>query len=555
MRSNLPVSQREFEFPSDATLMSTTDIEGRITYANAAFVAVSGFEASELVGQPHNLVRHPDMPPEAFADMWATLQSGQSWTAVVKNRRKNGDHYWVRANATPITRQGRTTGYLSVRTRPGREEVAAAEAAYAQFREGTSRLCFSKGLLLPRAATARLLQLNRTLSVRWRLALPVTGLSLFHVAIAAAAGVNGVALAALVGAVAAASALALWALNAQMARPLERLRDRAQRTANGEVDHWTLDRTDDIGMAQRAVNQLGLMLRWITADVSQQVVTFEQASREIAQGNDDLSARTEQSAASLQQTASSMEQMSATVRHNADTCLQAAELATLASQAAQQGSASVAKVDQAMQGISESSHRIADILGVIDGIAFQTNLLALNAAVEAARAGEQGRGFAVVAGEVRALAQRSASAAREIKTLIAESGERIDAGAHDVTQANSAMQGIVHQIARVTELINEISAATAEQSQGIGQVNQAISQLDQSTQHNAALVEQSAAAAQSLRHQAELLVAAISVFRAGAGAETRRPPGPLSPEPAQSQPTAAASPTPGVASAVPGPQL
>jgi aerotaxis receptor len=554
LRSNLPVSQREFEFPPDATLMSTTDNGGRITYANAAFVAVSGFEASELIGKPHNLVRHPDMPPEAFADMWATLKGGESWTAVVKNRRKNGDHYWVRANVTPIMRQGRTVGYLSVRTRPGRDEVTAAEAAYALLRRAPRRHHFSKGLLLRRSATARLLQLNRTLSVRWRLALPVTGMSLLHVAIAAAAGVDGVALAALGGAVATASALALWALNAQIARPLERLRERAQRTANGEVDHWPLDRTDDIGMAQRAVHQLGLMLRWITADVSQQVVTFEQASREIAQGNDDLSARTEQSAASLQQTASSMEQMSATVRHNADTCLQAAELATLASHAAQQGSTSVAKVDQAMQGISESSHRIADILGVIDGIAFQTNLLALNAAVEAARAGEQGRGFAVVAGEVRALAQRSASAAREIESLIAESAGRVDAGARDVAQANSAMQGIVHQIARVTELINEIRTATAEQSQGIGQVNQAISQLDQSTQHNAALVEQSAAAAQSLRQQAELLVAAISVFRADTVPETGRPSGPPSPEPAPCQPTAAATSTPGVAAAVPGEQ-
>jgi aerotaxis receptor len=350
--------------------------------------------------------------------------------------------------------------------------------------------------------------------VCWRLRLPVLALAGGTLAAAAALGVAGSALAGLAGVVAAGTGLALWALQAQIATPLERVRAHAQRVANGETDGMLMDRVDEIGMTLRAVNQLGLMFRWIIADVAQQVVTFQQASSEIAQGNHDLSARTEQAAASLEETASSMEQMSATVRNNADTSQQAAELASSASGAAVQGQAAVARVHQTMQGITESSRRIADIIGVIDGIAFQTNILALNAAVEAARAGEHGRGFAVVAGEVRALAQRSAEAAKEIKTLIAVSSERVDEGAREVGAANQAMDEILGRVRHVQELIGAISAATREQTTGIGQVNQAVAHLDQSTQQNAALVEQSAAAAQSLRHQAEQLVGAVSVFTA-----------------------------------------
>jgi aerotaxis receptor len=234
---------------------------------------------------------------------------------------------------------------------------------------------------------------------------------------------------------------------------------------------------------------------------------------EIAQGNHDLSARTEQAASSVQQTASSMEQMTASVRSNADTSAQANALSGTARQAATAGGQAVSEVVATMGDISASSRRIADIIGVIDGIAFQTNILALNAAVEAARAGEQGRGFAVVAGEVRSLAQRSAEAAREIKSLIGASVERVEAGARTVNDAGRTMQDIVGQVSRVSDLIAAISGATAEQSAGITQVGQAIAHLDQVTQQNAALVEQSTAASESLQQQASRLVEAVSVFR------------------------------------------
>jgi methyl-accepting chemotaxis protein len=226
------------------------------------------------------------------------------------------------------------------------------------------------------------------------------------------------------------------------------------------------------------------------------------ASQQIAQGNQDLSGRTEQQASALQQTSATMEQLGTTVRHNADSARQANQLALGASSVAERGGQMVGQVVQTMKGINDSSRRIADIIGVIDGIAFQTNILALNAAVEAARAGEQGRGFAVVASEVRSLAKRSADAAREIKTLISASVERVEHGSEQVDQAGKTMTEIVAAIARVTAIVAEISSASAEQSTGVGQVSEAVQQMDQATQQNAALVEESAAAAESLQQQA-----------------------------------------------------
>ena len=517
MRVNEPVTQREFAFPEDATLMSTTDPSSRITYANQAFVDVSGFSREEIQGQPHNLVRHPDMPQEAFADMWATLKGGEPWTALVKNRRKNGDHYWVRANAVPVVREGRTVGYLSVRTQPSREEIAAAEPLYRDLHEGRAagrRL--HKGLLL-RGGLARLLSFTQTMSVRWRIragllaALPLVTATTW---LAGGAALGAAALAGLTGGTAVALGLVSWWLEAQVAGPLEQLRAQSLRVATGDtqdVEH--MNRVDEIGMTLRAVSQLGLMFRWLIDDVSRQVVTVQTAVSEIAQGNNDLSARTEQAASSVQQTASSMEQMTASVKNNASTAAQANALSGQARQAAAAGGQAVSEVNATMEQISASSKRIADITGVIDGIAFQTNILALNAAVEAARAGEHGRGFAVVAGEVRALAQRSAEAAREIKSLISSSVERVEAGARTVGDAGRAMHDIVSQVSSVSTLIAEISSATSEQSTGIAQVGQAVAHLDQVTQQNAALVEQSTAASESLRQQATRLVEAVSVFR------------------------------------------
>jgi methyl-accepting chemotaxis protein len=260
-------------------------------------------------------------------------------------------------------------------------------------------------------------------------------------------------------------------------------------------------------------------LRQTVGKVRNATDSITTASVEIASGNQDLSARTEQAASNLQQTAASMEELTSTVRHSADAARTANQLAESAASIARRGGTMVAEVVITMDQINQSSQKISEIIGVIDGIAFQTNILALNAAVEAARAGEQGRGFAVVAAEVRNLAQRSAEAAKEIKTLIGTSVDKVDAGTRLVADAGSTMDEIVASVQRVTDIMGEISSATAEQSQGIAQVNVAVTQLDQMTQQNAALVEQSAAAAESLKDQAASLTQVVRVFRlAGAAA-------------------------------------
>jgi len=513
MRINEPVTQHEYELSDGATLMSTTDPQSHVTYANDAFIEASGFTREEIQGQPHNIVRHPDMPAEAFADMWATLKGGEPWTALVKNRRKNGDHYWVRANAVPVVRDGRPVGYMSVRTKPTRDEVAGAEALYRDFREGRAAgRRFHKGLVV-RSGLGALLSLGQTLSVRGRIRLTLAAMALAFVVLGFVLnGATGALRGGLVGALAAVVVSAV--LERQIARPLEQLRRTALAVATGESrDAVHVNRADEIGITLRAVSQLGLMFRWLVDDVADQVLTVRSAASEIAQGNHDLSARTEQAAASVEQTASSMEQMTSTVKNSADTASQANDLAGTASGAAARGGEAMAQVVATMGDISTSSRRIADIIGTIDGIAFQTNILALNAAVEAARAGEQGRGFAVVAGEVRSLAQRSAEAAKEIKSLIGVSVEKVERGSGLVDSAGRTMEDIQAQVQRVSALIGEISAATREQSAGIGQVNQAIGHLDQITQQNAALVEQSAAASSGLQQQAGRLVEAVGVFR------------------------------------------
>jgi methyl-accepting chemotaxis protein len=310
-----------------------------------------------------------------------------------------------------------------------------------------------------------------------------------------------------------------WLLTNGIVVPLREAVSVARRVAAGDLTaHIDDSAKDETGQLLSALKEMNTSLVGIVSEVRQGTDHITTSSSEIAQGNQDLSRRTEQQASALEETASSMEELTSTVKHNADNARQANQLAASAAQVAVKGGQVVAQVVGTMDSINQSSSKIVDIIAVIDGIAFQTNILALNAAVEAARAGEQGRGFAVVATEVRNLAQRSAAAAKEIKALIGDSVEKVNLGSKLVADAGTTMNEIVSSVHRVSDMISEITAASTEQSAGINEVNHAIGSMDAVTQQNAALVEEAAAAAESMQQQAAALAQAVSVFKLGDGA-------------------------------------
>ena len=519
MRINLPVTQQNFDYSGDELLVSSTNTKGEITHCNPAFVRVSGYGYDELIGQPHNIIRHPDMPAEAYKDLWRTIGRGEPWTGLVKNRRKNGDHYWVRANVTPILEGGKPRGYMSVRTKPSAAEAAAAEALYAQMRReadagsrsfsleaGSVRYHGLRGWRQRLAQMALLPRMALMLAVLVLLALVPDMLGLQG---AAAWGAR-VALLVL------GAGWVLWRFQATVLQGLhDATRFASDISACNLATSVGTDYPEPLGALMQRLQQTQVNLRAVVGDVRTEVGYFTRSAAEITRGSLDLSARTESQASSLEETAASMEQLASTVLQTAETAAKVSQESAQSSEVASLGGQAVQELGAAMQQMKHSSAKISEIVGVIEGIAFQTNLLALNAAVEAARAGEQGRGFAVVAGEVRALAQRSASSAREISGLIGVTVDQIASGAQQMDHAGTTIRGVVDAVERVSALVQQISSATREQSQGIAQVNEAVTQLDTVTQQNAALVEQSTAAAQGLKDGAESLGRAMDVFRLG----------------------------------------
>ena len=515
MRKNLPVTNVEYKMIAGKPIVSKTDLKGKITYINPYFVEVSGFSEEELKGAPHNLVRHPDMPPEAFADLWQTVKQGLPWTGMVKNRRKNGDYYWVVANVTPVIESGRVTSYMSVRSKPTPSQITEADRVYRSIVNGNSERVTIKQGHIERSGFIGSLSALKNVSIQTRFGFGLTLMCALIVAAGYASFSGQPALwpAALtiIGAVTA--LLLSHTLYKTTTLPLRAATKAALAIAGGDLT-GTIETgsANDVGVLLRALQQINVNLMAIIGDVRSNVESIEAATRDIAKGNLDLSSRTELQASSLEETAASMEELSSAVKQNAENAQHASRLAEATDTIAAKGGASVQHVGITMGAINASAKKIFDIIDLIDNIAFQTNILALNAAVEAARAGEQGRGFSVVASEVRNLAQRSANAAKEIKTLIDDSMSKVELGNKLVADAAQNMNEIIQSVARVNDIMHEIASASREQSNGIDQVNQAVTHMDEVTQQNAAMVEQAAAASASLEEQAQQLTLAVSVF-------------------------------------------
>ncbi|MCW3147541.1 methyl-accepting chemotaxis protein [Stutzerimonas stutzeri] len=486
MRANLPVSDREVIVRDNANILSTTNLKGQITYANPDFIELSGYSEAELLGQPHNLVRHPDMPPAAFAHLWSTVQAGHSWMGVVKNRCKNGDYYWVSAYVMPICRDGKVVEYQSVRTKAQPEQVRAAQALYAQLNQ-------------PRGSVLR----KWRPSFQTRLALCVGLGSLVGATATALLAGGALPLALLAGAGAGIVAATLGLLGLA---PLRALSAQARRVGHNPLSQQIYTgRSDELG-------EIAFALRMLEAEAGAVVGRIADSSRQISGHAQELASAMQESTASAttqqQQTdlvAAAMSQMVASVQDVALSAQRTAQAAALADDDAADGrdmvgqtgssigrlASEIQQAAEVIQHLEGHSQAISRMLDVIHGIAEQTNLLALNAAIEAARAGEQGRGFAVVADEVRGLASRTAEATAEIQTIIGtlqagsrdavevmqRSREQAQISVSHAEHAERSLQDINAQVADISTMSTQIAAAVEQQSAATTQISESLASI------------------------------------------------------------------------------
>jgi len=506
MRINEPVTQRDMGMDNNCEIISTTNLKGILLSANEDFIKMSGYTWEELKNKNHNIIRHPDVPPEAYAMLWDTLKAGNAWMGLVKNRNQNGDHYWVDAFASPQYEDGKIAGYQSVRVKPEKACVDRADALYAQ-------VMAKKTADDKRRSKIDDVKLTRfPIGFSAKIALATS--SVFGLVFAGLASAGLISpLSALAGFMIGSAVCS--AVNFHMLKALRVLAAKSEKIANDPLARYVYSgRNDEIGQLEYVQIFQHAKLRTAIGRVKESSSVLEQAAADIANGNTDLSERTENQASSLEETASSLEQITSTVQQNADNTKRAAQLVIHSREQAEKSGIVFSSTMDAMHEINESSKKIADITNVIDEIAFQTNLLALNAAVEAARAGEQGRGFAVVANEVRNLASRSAESAKQIKDMIIDSVAKVENGTQLVSQSAESLKMITRSVTEVANIVDEISQSSQEQAYGIEQINQAIMQIDGVTQQNGQLVEKLTASSSAMSTKVKMLSGLADQFKA-----------------------------------------
>lgn len=509
-------TSREISLGDSDLLVIISDHASNYAYANEAFLKLRNWTWDEIKGTPTSRERSIGNPHQMMQDMILTVRARKPWTGIYRNTLDNGDYFYSRVNMSPLSANGKYAGVLIVHSKPSHEELERIRPMYARLLDPKEDLLFRHGQVFNNNLLGKFRLKMRGYGLRahvWGGMLAVGAvsyLSLFFSYDDIFSTGMVVATTCTLSAIGAGGAYIVQ----KIVLPIRETVKFANKIAAGDLSSQQHNlRPDEIGDVFRALTQMNVNIRATVQDVRGGIHLMDTATADIATGAQDLSSRTDSQASNLAQTAASTDQMNATVRKNSEMALKASQVATAANSSAESGGAAVTSVVSTMRDISQSSKQMAEIIGAIDAIAFQTNILALNAAVEAARAGEQGRGFAVVAAEVRNLAQRSAQSAKEVRTLISEIIDKVDNGFQQVNSAGKTIEGVVGQARTVTDLVNNIATATTEQSDGINQINQAIAELDQMTQQNASLVQQSTSAAESLRQQASRLVDVVGVFK------------------------------------------